>query len=122
MAPACAGSANVEACGDEARRDRTSHGPSQDGRGRMSDPHLQALPLPPAADLDGDAPVITPFDPRCDQASGATGAPAVEPLNTFLPRLERVARVHTSTAKTLLAAGALPMRVSHRRFQTALDV
>jgi hypothetical protein len=90
----------------------------------MSDPHLEAVPLPPSTDLPPEAPDILPApNPLPGPADDTATAPLVEPMDTFGPRLERVARIPSPTPPELtISRAALPKRVSHRQFQTTLDV
>ena len=91
----------------------------------MPDLHLNAVPLAASTAVSSDAP---PIPPAVDSVSapepGAENQTLVEPLDTFLPRLERVARIPAPAAAQRLVAGRgpLPKRVSHRQFQTPLDV
>ena len=90
----------------------------------MSDPHLEAVPLQPSTDLPPEAPDISPaLDPLPGPVADTATAPLVEPIDTFVPRLERVARIPAPTPPELTTIrAALPKSVSHRQFQTALDV
>jgi len=89
----------------------------------MSDPHLNAVPLAPSPGIVSDAPEIPPaFDPLSTAVAGTAAPPLVEPLDTFLPRLERVARIPEPAVPQPVSRAPLPRRVSHRQFQTALDV
>ena len=87
----------------------------------MSDPHLNAVPLASSSGVPDDAPAIPPaVEPAalsCDPVQ-----PLVEPLETFLPRLQRVASIPTRAAEVALSRAPLPRRVSHRQFQRPLDV
>ena len=87
----------------------------------MSDPHLNAVLLAPTPGINTDAPEIPPaVDPKL--AARAVSPPLVEPLETFLPRLERVARILGPAVSREVSRAPLPRRVSHRQFQTTLDV
>ena len=89
----------------------------------MSDPQLEAVPLPPSPDIPDDAPAIPSFfDTLHKLESGDATRPLVEPLDTFLPRLERAARIPAPLPELQAIRGPLPRRVSHRQFQTNLDV
>ena len=89
----------------------------------MSDPHLNAVPLKPPPGIGGDAPRIPPAAHTLSApASPAASRPLVEQFDTFLPRLERVARIPQRVAESSFTAAALARRVSHRQFQTTLDV
>src|SRR5437870_2573820 len=60
----------------------------------MSDLQLEAVPLPASPDIPDDAPAIPSFfDTLHEPESGDVTRPMVEPLDTFLPRLKRVARI-----------------------------
>ena len=90
----------------------------------MSDPHSVAVLRSPSTDIDGRAPTL-PADLTNgrDAVGAARQAPLVEPLDTFVPRLERVAAIPgPADVEHVLRAAALPKRVSHRQFQTTLDV
>ena len=93
----------------------------------MLDPHLKAVPLVPSLSITGDAPDIPPFVDLPSTPAPRTAAPPppmVEPLATFLPRLERVARIPRHAVARDVRGAPLPMpkRVSHRQFQTTLNV
>lgn len=89
----------------------------------MPDPHLNAVPLAPSAGIADDAPALPPaVEPLAAPASNAVERPLVEPLETFLPRLERVARIPARGIESAASRAPLPRRVSHRQFQTPLDV
>ena len=71
----------------------------------MSEPHLQAVPLPPSGDLPSDAPGIAPvLDPFPRAMVDTRTGPLVEPLETFLPRLERVARIRAARWRNCTSA------------------
>ena len=86
----------------------------------LSDPHLGAVPRSPATDLPPEAPEIAPaLDPVPGVPDEPASAPLVEPLETFVPRLERVARIPGPAPAELAASRApLPRSVSHLQFQT----
>ena len=90
----------------------------------MTDPHLDAVPLAPSPGLSDEAPQLPPaVEPLPVATPRAAAAPRVEPMDTFRARLERVARIpEPGVALQPVARGVLPRRVSHRRFQTPLDV
>src|SRR5262245_24514551 len=89
----------------------------------MSDPHLNAVPLAPSAGIGDDAPAIPALADLLPAPASSTAArPLVEPLETFLPRLERVARIPARSVDLGVSRAPLPRRVSHRQFQTPLDV
>ena len=88
----------------------------------MSDPQLEVVPLPPSPDLTG-APELPPFFQVVPADAAQTSRPLVEPLETFLPALEQSARFAESlTVPRPAVTRALPDRVSHREFQSTLDV
>jgi hypothetical protein len=88
--------------------------------GSMLDAQLTRFPLPPSEDGPLDAPHISPvLSPFPSATVDATTAPLVEPMDTFIPRLERVARIAGPAPEDLAAARApLPKQVSHLQFQT----
>ena len=90
----------------------------------MTDPHLEAVPLAPSPGLSDEAPPLPPaVEAPAVAVPRAAPAPLVEPMDAFRARLERVARIPESAAAApAVARGVLPRRVSHRQFQTPLDV
>jgi hypothetical protein len=60
----------------------------------MPDSHLESVPLPPSADILVDAPAVASVpDVLREPVSRVATQPLVEPLNTFLPHLETIARI-----------------------------
>lgn len=89
----------------------------------MADPHLIAVPLAPSRGVATEAPDIPPaIAPTSAPAPAIPARPLVEPLVTFIPRLERVARIPGPVAAPGIGLRGLPRRVSHRQFQTSLSV
>lgn len=91
----------------------------------MSDshPYLEAVPLPLANDVPSEAPRERLTLTAQDTPHTATAPrPLVEPKETFLPRLDRVALIPGPILPPAAAPLAIPRRVSHRRFQTAFGV
>ncbi len=84
----------------------------------------RGCPIAAVPDLTSAAPDISPaLDPVPGLVADTATPPLVEPMDTFRPRLERVARIPAPTSPELATSLApLPKRVSHRQFQTALDV
>ncbi len=89
--------------------------------GNEAFPHTHAIPLEVREVISGNVPAVNggvekvlPVPPAAAQA------PLVEPLGTFLPRLKKVAAIAGPAIN--IAALALPGRVSHRQFQTTLQV
>src|SRR5947207_12195846 len=87
----------------------------------MSDPHLNAVPLASSSGIPDDAPAI-PLAVEPAALSRDPVRPLVESLETFLPRLERVAGIPTRGAEVARTRATLPRSVSHRQFQRPLDV
>ena len=91
----------------------------------MPDLHLNAVPLAPSAGVHADAPPLPPIlEFVAAPATGTLAQPLVEALDTFESRLESAARrAQAAAAPDLPVSRApLPRRVSHRQFQTVLDV
>jgi hypothetical protein len=89
----------------------------------MSDPQLEAVPLPPSRDILRDVPVVpSVLDILHESVSPVARRPLVEPLDTFLPRLEAIAQLPGPRIDLSALVGGMPRRVSHRQWQTTLDV
>ena len=89
----------------------------------MSDPHLNAVPLAPSPGISSDAPEYPArrSNPACARVSrcGATAGRAARDL----PAAPGTGRAHPEPAVAVsLSRAPLPRRVSHRQFQTTLDV
>ena len=91
----------------------------------MQEAFLPAVPLPPTAGLADEVPPLPPpWSAPVDPAAATLARPMVEPLATFFSQVEASARLAEPYAAPRLPAtrGIPPRKVSHRRFQTTLDV
>ena len=94
----------------------------------MSDPHAVAVLRPPSPDVDDEAPQIPPAvsswpagEQVGQQSSSSTSL--VEPMTTFVARVQEAASISAPSAGELpIRKGPLPRRISHRQFQSTLDV
>lgn len=89
-----------------------------------AEPQRHAVPLPVDPLLASVAVLPPPEGITHSELHRVVPAtsPSVEPLETFLPRLERQAQAPTPARALATPQGALPARVSHRQWQSTLDV
>ncbi|CAN5581499.1 hypothetical protein BH24ACT14_BH24ACT14_07030 [soil metagenome] len=94
----------------------------------MPDPQLQAVPLPVDAELrvEFELPRLDGLDDALDPIDlhrvVTVAHPLVEPLETFTPRLEFIERLPKPVLDLAPLVRAAPSRVSHRQWQSTLDV
>ena len=88
------------------------------------EPQRQAVPLPSDPALVLDAGLPAPEGAALTDLHRVVSVlhPSVEPLATLLPRLERLAQLPAPSLDLTTLIGALPARVSHRQWQSTLDV
>lgn len=97
-----------------------------------TDPHAIAVPLAPSSGLSDEAPnLVQPAPLQARQNPSAAGHLLLEPLDSLLGRLEGSERPdrHEPGRRELprefelgVSRAPLPARVSHRQFQSVLDV
>lgn len=78
------------------------------------------VPLPVSSDVPPEAP--QDFSPLNLSQSSVEPRILVEPLDTFLPRLEQITQLPGPKIELTARLAALQRRVSHRQWQTTLDV
>ena len=83
---------------------------------------LLEIPLPVSSDMPSGAPQAQSSLDLHHMLASEQPRLLVEPLDTFLPRLERIAQLPGPHIDLSFRLSALPRRVSHRRWQTTLDV